>query len=231
MPRAALPRSVAAVSANLAEGLHYVLHARHVLVALVTVGLVNTAGMNFQVLIPPLARDVLAAGPSGFGFLLAAAGLGSITSALVLAFRGRPRLRAILAAGLLLGIFEVGLSTSRSMPLSLAIMFAVGLASVAMTMNANTLIQITVPDHLRGRVMAVYVTVFVGSTPVGGLIFGAIAGAFGTATALLIGGLASAAVSAVAAIIAWRWGLLRSGPRVNAVQATPTLIEPDDVQP
>jgi len=229
-PRATLPRSAGAVFANLAEGLRYVLHARHVLVALVVVGLVSTAGMNFQVLIPPLARDVLSAGPSGFGFLMAAAGLGSITSALILAFRGRPRLGAILVAGLVLGLLEVGLATSRSLPLSLAFMFTIGLASVAMTMNANTLIQIAVPHHLRGRVMAVYVTVFVGSTPVGGLIFGAIAGALGTTTSLLIGGLASAVAAALAWIVAWRSGLL-GAPPADAIHMAPRAPGPDDVQP
>jgi MFS family permease len=231
VPRATLPRSVGAIFANLAEGLRYVLHTRHVLVALAVVGLVSTAGMNFQVLIPPLARDVLSAGASGFGFLMAAAGLGSITSALILAFRGRPRLGAILVAGLLLGLLEVGLATSRSLPLSLAFMFTIGLASVAMTMNANTLIQIAVPDHLRGRVMAVYVTVFVGSTPVGGLIFGAIAGALGTTTSLLIGGLASAVSAALAWIVAWRSGLLGAAPPADAILVAPNAPGADDVQP
>jgi MFS family permease len=231
VPRRTLPRSFGAVVANLAEGLRYILHTRRVLVALAVVGLVSTAGLNFQVLIPPLARDVLAAGPSGFGFLMAAAGLGSVTSALVLAFGRRPRLRLILVAGLLLGLLEVGLATSRALPLSLILMFTIGLASVAMSMNANTLIQIAVPDHLRGRVMAVYVTVFAGSTPVGGLIFGAIAGALGTPLALLIGGLAAATAAALAAIVAWRWGLLEAARPIDGVRTQPSIIEADDVRP
>jgi MFS family permease len=162
---------------------------------------------------------------------MAAAGLGSVTSALVLAFGRRPRLRLILVAGMLLGLLEVGLATSRALPLSLILMFTIGLGSVAMSMNANTLIQIAVPDHLRGRVMAVYVTVFAGSTPVGGLIFGAIAGALGTPMALLIGGVAAATAAALAAVVAWRWGLLASARPIEEARTAPSIIEPDDVRP
>ena len=95
-------------------------------------------------------------------------------------------------------------------------------------MNANTLIQVSVPDHLRGRVMAVYVTVFAGSTPVGGLISGAVAGAFGVPLSLAIGGLASLAVSALVIVIARRWDLLRPAEPVPAA-ATAATVDPDDV--
>jgi MFS family permease len=227
--RAALPRSAGAVVANLAEGLRYVVHTREVLVALTVVGLVSTAGMNLQVLIPPLARDVLSAGPSGFGFLMASAGLGAISSALLLAFRGRPRLRSILIAGTALGVVEVGLAQSHWMPLSLILMFTIGLAGTALSMNANTLIQITVPDHLRGRLMAVYITVFVGTTPIGGLIFGGVAGAFGIAASLVIGGVISAIVSVLAAAVAWRWGLLGPPRSVPMTPAATQIAEPDDI--
>jgi MFS family permease len=185
-----------------------------VLLALTVVGLVSTVAMNYQVLIPPLARDVLGADASGYGFLMAASGLGSITAALAVASLGRPRTIAIVAGALALGLFEMALGISRSMALSLVCMTGVGLAGVVMTTNANTLIQTAVPDHLRGRVMAVYVTVFVGSTPIGGLAFGAIAAAFGTAEALLVGGAAAAVIGAIALVVGWRAGLLRSAEAV-----------------
>lgn len=213
----ALPRSLSAVLANLAEGLRYVVRTRHVLLALAIVALVSTAGMNFQVLIAPLARDVLNVGAEGFGFLMAASGLGSVVSALIVAALGRPRVAKIVIAALALGALEIGLSFSRSFPLSLACMFIVGASSVGISMNTNTLIQMAVPDRLRGRVMAAYVTVNAGTTPIGGLIFGAIAGVAGVAEAILVGGVAVTIIALVALAVAWRWGLL--------ADAEPTLGE------
>jgi MFS family permease len=205
----ALPRSVGAIGRNLAEGLRYVGRTREVLIGITVLGLVSTAGMNYNVVIPPLARDVLAAGPSGFGFLMAATGIGSITAALLIAFGVRPGGRTIVAGALLLGVMEVGLAASRWLPLSLVLMFGMGLGGLAMSMSTNTVIQMAVPNELRGRIMAVYTTVFAGSTPVGGLIAGALAGAFGTAVAILVGGIASIGIAVAAGVVAWRWGLLR----------------------
>jgi MFS family permease len=204
--RTPLPRTLGAVTANLAEGLGYVRRTRAVLLGVIVVGLGSTAGMNFQVLIAPLARNVLDSGAEGFGFLMAASGLGSVVAAGIVAALGRPRLTIIVLAALSLGIFEIALSVSRSMPISLACMFFVGLSAVTMSMNTNTLIQTLVPDHLRGRVLAVYVTVFAGSVPVGGLIFGAIASAASTTTSILIGGLAVTTVALIALATAWCWG-------------------------
>ena len=205
--RMVIPRSVGAVVENLAEGLRYVRQTRIVLLAVVVVGLVATAGMNFSVVMPSLARDVLGTGAQGFGFLMAASGVGSLASALVIAFGRRPGIRVLIGGATVLGVLEVVLAASRSMPLSLVAMFGIGAGGIAMAMTANTAIQLAVPDALRGRVMSVYTTVFAGSTPVGGLAFGALAGAFGAAWAVLAGGAAVLAIALGAGIVAWRWGL------------------------
>jgi MFS family permease len=213
--RSAMPRTVRAVVDNLAEGLSYVRRTRAVLLAVAVVGLVATAGMNFSVVVPALSRDVLGSGPSGYGFLMAASGIGSLTSALGVAFLGRPGTRVLVGGALVLGILEVLLALSRSMPLSLVCMFGVGAGGIAMAMTANTTIQLSVPDALRGRVMAVYTTLFAGSTPVGGLAFGALAGAAGAAAAILAGGLIAVGIAIGAGILAWRWGML--GRRAQGV--------------
>ena len=75
-----------------------------------------------------------------------------------------------------------------------------GIGSISMAATANTLVQLTVPDQLRGRVMSVYTTVFAGSTPFGGLITGAIASGFGAATAIVLGGALSVATGAAAIV-------------------------------
>jgi MFS family permease len=193
-PRIARPSTVGGVFANLAEGLRYVRRTHTVLLATTVVGLVSTFGMNFTVLIPPLAAEVLHADAAGFGFLMAAMGVGSLVAALGIAFSGRTGPRVIGAGALVLGVSEVVLGGSHLFWLSIVAMFVGGLGAIAMAATANTVIQLTVPDQLRGRVMSVYTTVFAGSTPFGGLAMGALASGFGVAVALAVGGWISAAI-------------------------------------
>jgi len=129
---------------------------------------------------------------------MAASGLGAVVATLVIAFRGRPRPLVIPVAAIVLGILDVAVGLSRSMPIALVGMCVIGLASVVLTTYANTLIQTAVPDHLRGRVMALYVTVHGGSMPIGGVIFGAVAGALGADAALATGGACTVAVGLLA---------------------------------
>jgi MFS family permease len=217
-PRSTLPRTIGAVFGNLAEGLRYLGRTRHLLLVVAMLGLVSTAAMNFAVVIPPLARDVLNSGPSGFGFLMSAAGTGSLTAAISFAFGRRPGTRIILGGALLLAIFEIVLSVSRWMPLSMACMFVMGMGSTTLAMGTQTVVQLTVPDHLRGRLSAVFSTILVGSTPVGGLFAGALASTFGTPVAIMIGGLLAAAIGVASVIVAWGWNLLGpQAPRPESV--------------
>jgi MFS family permease len=207
--RVALPRTARAVVDNLAEGLRYVRDTPLVLLAVAVVGLVSTVALNFGVVIPAFARDVLGTGADGYGFLMAAAGIGSLLAALTIAFRGRPDPRVIVGGAIVLGALEVALGFTQGMPLALACMFGAGAGSISMAAMANTTIQLNVPDRLRGRVLAVYATVFAGSTPVGGLAFGALADAAGVAVSIAIGGVIAVAVGVIAGVWAWRRGLLR----------------------
>jgi MFS family permease len=158
--------------------------------------------MNFQVLIPVLARDVLQVGAQGYGFLLAASGLGSLSAALAIAFGLRPTRRLLLGGALAFGALETLLALSRVFPLSVLFMFGMGFGVIAIAATANTTIQLNAPDRLRGRVMSVYVTVFAGSTPIGGLVAGTIASRAGAPAALAFGGVVSMAVAIGAAVVA-----------------------------
>ena len=195
------PTSWAEVLENLAEGTRYVRQTPIVLLAVVVVGLASTFGMNFQVLIPPLADQTLDVGASGFGFLMAASGVGSTAAALGVAFARRARARVIAGGALVLGVGLIVLASSTSFPLSLAMMALAGAGAIGMAVTANTKIQSVVPDQLRGRVMSVYTTVFAGSVPVGGLLMGAIASAWGAPVALGIGGV----LTTVVGLGAWAW--------------------------
>jgi MFS family permease len=209
------PRTVAAVIENLAEGGRFVRSTPVVLLAVTIVGLVATFGMNFQVLIPPLADSVLNVGASGYGFLMAASGLGSTVAALWVAFSRRPSPMLIATGAMALGLGSIVLAASTSFALSLLAMLVAGAGSIAMAVTANTTIQLSVPDQLRGRVMSVYTTVFAGSVPAGGLLMGAIASAWSVPASLLVGALLSLACG----IGGWVW--LR---RIHPSQRRPRAV-------
>jgi MFS family permease len=192
------PTSIAEVGTTLAEGLRYVRATEVVLLATVVVGLASTFGMNFGVIIPALARDVLHTDAAGFGFLMAASGLGSLTAALGIAFSGRSRTAIIAGGAVVLGLAEVAAAVVGVFPLAMIAMAFVGFGAISMAATANATIQLAVPDELRGRVISVYTTVFVGSTPFGGLLMGWIASRFGVEASLAVGGIACAVIGGLA---------------------------------
>jgi MFS family permease len=196
VPPAPRPTSFAAVLENLAEGARYVRGTPRVLLAVTIVGLAATFGMNFQVLVPPLADTVLNVGASGYGFLMAASGVGSTAAALWVAFKKRPSPRPIAVGAVTLGLGTVVLALSTSFPISLLAMLVSGAGAIAMAVTANATIQLAVPDQLRGRVMSVYTTVFAGSVPAGGLLMGAIASSLGVPFALMVGAIVTTAIGA-----------------------------------
>ena len=215
------PESFGAVMTQLREGLGYVRTTPVVLIAVLVVGLVGTFGLNFTVIIPPYAEGVLDSDAAGYGFLMAASGVGSLLAALWLAFGNGTRIRRIGYGALILGIGEIALGASRSFPTSLLLMVAVGFGGILMATTANTTMQLAVPDGLRGRVMSVYTTVFAGSTPIGGPVMGGLASVFGVAVSLAVGGVLSALVGAGALVWMRRNGLDRGVLRPREVGAMP----------
>jgi MFS family permease len=198
MPR---PRSIGEVRATLAEGLRYVRHTELVLLVTVTVGLASTLGMNFGVTIPALAREVLHTDATGYGFLMAATGIGSLVAALGIAFSGRSRPAIVPLGALILGLALSAAALVQAYPPALVAMLFVGFGAISMAATANTTIQLAVPDELRGRVISVYTTVFVGSTPAGALLMGWIASAYGVDASLIVAGIACLVTGALA--LAW----------------------------
>lgn len=216
-PNLTRPSGIAEIRTTLADGLHYVAATDRVLLAVVVLGLVSTFGMNFSVVIPALARDVLHTDAAGYGFLMTASGVGSLVAALGIAFSGRSRMSFIAWGACLLGVAEVAAAIVQVYPLALVAMAFVGLGAIGMAATANTTIQLAVPNELRGRVMSVYTTVFAGSTPVGGLLMGWVASRFGVDVSLAAGGIACVLVGLAGA--AW----LR---RIRARTAAAAAIEP-----
>jgi MFS family permease len=187
------------------------------------VGLTATFGMNFQVVIPPLAQDALGSDAAGYGFLMTASGVGALVAAVALVLSGKPRAIRIPVGAIVLGIASVLLAMSTSYPLSLLLMIPVGAGGIAMAATANATIQLAVPDGLRGRVMSVYTTVFSASMPIGGLLMGVIASSLGILAAVAIGGVLSL-VCGIGAL-AWYLRLRRHGEVTTAATSVPVAAQ------
>ncbi len=178
---------------RLREGLAYIRGEPMISRTIVMVGMVGIFGMNFNVWVPVLASDAFAAGSSGYGQLFSAMGVGSLLGALSLAFSGRgPNRNRMVIAVFAMGVGEIvlGLVAASGTALLLgAMMIAlVGFTNTNTMSTANTLVQTTASDHLRGRVMAVYMTVFAGTIPFGALLAGWVTGHFGITVSLVMSG-------------------------------------------
>jgi MFS family permease len=191
--------------ARLREGLAYVRATPTIYRTIMLVGAVGTFGMNFNIWVPMLASDSFDSGAGTYGLLFAAMGVGSLLGALTLAMFGRkPDRTRMLGGAIGLGVIEMFLAWAAAIPTSVAVgmlcLAITGFLSSTAMATANTTVQTTASGELRGRVMAVYMTVFAGTTPFGALISGAIADRFGVPTAIGIGGFVTAAA---AIAIAW----------------------------
>lgn len=193
-------------SARIIDGLRrafaYAWGDRQLRLILTVVTLVSTVGFNFHVLVPLLAADTLHVGPEGFGLLSAAFGVGALAGALTAAtFRGASwRLFAVGAMSF--GVLVLLLAPVQNAYLAGLILVGIGISFTLFTANANALIQLAAPDHLRGRLIGIYLFAFLGLAPVGGLFAGWLAEIGGTSLAFAVAGVVSLATIVVAN--AWR---------------------------
>lgn len=181
--------SEAGLVERVGEGLRYIKDTPVVYSILALVGVASLFAFNFTILLPLIARYVLNVGSSGYGFLMACMGVGSLVGAIVLATINRRDLarRFIYGGVFVFCITEILFGFSRSYALSLGLLVIVGLASVFFTTTANTRVLTLTPSHLQGRVMSVYSLMFLGVTPFGSFLAGLVAQRFGAPTALISG--------------------------------------------
>lgn len=175
------------------EGFSYALSSPPISSVLLLLAGMSLVGFPYVVLLPVFAREVLLGGPHTFGFLMTATGTGSFVAALYLASRrdvlGLNRLLVISPA--FFGVCIAAFSFSRSLGLSLAILFFSGFAMMVLVTSSNTIIQTVVDDDKRGRVMSLYTMAFMGISPFGALIAGFMAGRIGAPQTVAIGGTCS----------------------------------------
>ena len=167
-------------------------------IVLAVVTIVSTVGFNFHVLVPLLAADTLRVGPEGFGFLSATFGLGALTGALITATsRGASwRLLATGSAGF--GVLALAIAPIHAALPAGVLLFAIGVSFTLFTANANALVQLGAPDHLRGRMIGLYLFAFVGLAPIGGLFTGWLVELGGTELAFAVAGVTALLTIAVA---------------------------------
>ena len=171
---------------QLAEGLRYSLRTPTVLFIMILVAAIGTFGYNFTVVLPLLAKNVLHVGSIGFGTMSSATGIGSLVAALALATTGRASQRTLIIGAAAFAILLAAVASSQWYGLTLVLLMALGVASIAFSTTANSSLQITAPDHLRGRVMSLYMLLFLGTTPIGSQVTGIMAEHIGVQLTVVI---------------------------------------------
>jgi len=180
-----------AIRQELKEGWSYVTHFIPIRSILLLLALISLVGMQYTVLMPIFAGQVLPGGAHTLGFLMGASGVGALTGAMFLATRknvlGLGRLVALAAAAFGAGLIALGLS--RFLWLSLVLMLFVGCAMMIQMAASNTILQTIVDDDKRGRVMSFYSMAFLGMAPFGSLLAGGLAHQIGAPHTVMISGI------------------------------------------
>ncbi len=181
------------------DGIRYVRGRPDIVLVLVMVFLIGTFGFNFSVFLATMARIEFDLGPDVFGVLSSVLAIGSMTGALLSARRERPRLRTIALAAAGFGLGLIACAFAPNIWVFGAILVLVGYAALTMMTTANAYVQTTTRPALRGRVMALYLAIFLGGTPVGAPIIGWLTDVLGPRWAMGVGGLAGLVAAGVAA--------------------------------
>ncbi|MDQ1685828.1 MAG: hypothetical protein QOC82_2565 [Frankiaceae bacterium] len=209
------------------EGLHYVRSRPDLLAMIALVGVIGTLGFNFQITSALLTKNTFHQGAESYGLISAVYAFGSVIGALASARRGRPSRRVVFLAAATYGLLEITAGLMPSYWSFFAILIPFGFATLTFSTATNTTMQTTVSAVMRGRVMALYLLVFMGGTPLGAPFIGWIGETAGPRWALIIGGLASlVAAVAAAAYLARREEvriephLLRRRPHVHVHAAS-----------
>ena len=193
---------------QLREGLRYVAARPHILWIIVTVFFIGTFGYNFSVFLSAYAKDVFDSGASAYGLLNTALGIGSVSGAVLAARRTGTRLSFLFVVAAAFSALMIVLGFTPTMLAFMAVLVVCGLASTSFSATANASVQLASDPQVRGRVMSLYMMVFMGGTPIGGPIAGALTDTLGAPAAMIIcGAICLAATLACAALAAHQVGV------------------------
>jgi MFS family permease len=201
--------------AAIREGVSFAWRHPELRLVLLILGIASTVGFNFHVILPVLTSETLHAGPEVFGALSACFGAGALLGALFQAARGKASWKALLLGATVFSSGLIALAPVETVALAGFILFVVGVGFTVWVSNTSAVLQLRAPDHLRGRVMSLFMFAFAGLAPIGGLFAGWLMEVGGTQLALSIGGVASLAV------VAYAW---TRQPRLRAELRTTALF-------
>lgn len=185
-----MPRAKNKGRAGLAEGFRYVWHRSDLRVTFIIVFLIGAFGMNFPIYASTMALE-FGREADGYGLLSSVLAIGSLAGALLAARRDRARIRLVVLAALGFGAFSLLSAGMEEYWAYAAVLTFIGFSTVTMMTTANGYVQTTTEPSLRGRVMALYMAVIMGSTPIGAPIAGWITDQYGPRAAIVFGGIAA----------------------------------------
>jgi MFS family permease len=186
---------------QLREALGYVRARPDLRLTLALVFFVATFGMNFQVTTALMSRGVFGTGAGAFGLASTMFAVGALGGALLAARRARPGMRLLLTTALVFGVLEVATGLMPTFWSFLAMLVPTGLALLTFTTAANSTTQLGTTPAVRGRVMGLYMLVFLGGAPLGSPLVGWMAEQFGARVSLIAGGMISAMAAVVVALL------------------------------
>ncbi len=225
----AAPRTTGSRRGQLRAGVAYVRRRSDIVVIMVVVSVISTFGLNFQLTSALMARTVFHKGAGEYGILGSVLAIGSLTGALMAARRERPRVRLVIGAAFGFGISTGVLSLMPTYAMFMIACIPVGFFSLTMLTAANSALQISTEPQMRGRVMALYMVVFLGATPIGSPFVGWIAETFGARWSIGVGSISAIVVASGAALWAerhWKFEVryrLRLRPHLQVTYYDPGL--------
>jgi MFS family permease len=199
---------------SLLNGFRFAMNDRPIRSTLLLMSMLSLFGLQYSVFMPIFAEDVLHSGARGLGLLMSAAGVGAVLGALQFAARTAYKGLAkwIAAMSVICSVCLLVFSQSKIFWLSIAVLFIVGFAATSQMAATNTTVQNRSPEQLRGRLMAVYATMFMGVQPIGALLAGGIAKRWGAPATLAMFG----AICLLGSLIFAAWVLIRVRPGEQA---------------
>ncbi|WP_418957703.1 MFS transporter [Streptomyces tritici] len=218
---------------QLREGLRYVAGRPELIWPIVLVGFVGTFGFNFPIWLTAFADDVFHVGAGTYGLLNTLMAAGSLAGALLAAKRGSTRLRMLVGAAALFGVLEVLAALAPAFWIFALLLVPIGTVGLTVNVTANSAVQLATDPVMRGRVMSLYMMVFVGGTPIGAPIVGWLTDEYGARVGFATGGLMTLAAATTVGLILTRavgvkprlhWH--HGHPRVHLVKRTQPALEP-----
>ncbi|MET8942372.1 MFS transporter [Streptomyces sp. NPDC004542] len=194
---------------QLREGLRYVAGRPDLVWPIVLVGFIGTFGFNFPVWLSAYADDVFHSGAGAYSLFNTLMAVGSLVGALLAARRGTARLRVLIAAAAAFGALETVAALAPSYWLFALLMVPIGIFGLTVNVTANTAVQMATDPAMRGRVMALFMMVFMGGTPLGAPVVGWVTDTYGARIGFALGGVVSAAAAVTVGLVLARIGGLR----------------------